>query len=733
MIDILTPITVKGEGIRSIEVTDIMSLEALREALSHVSQESDVVGIVATPIEISICGNVAEEVQTLFVQDKNVCICGWAYKELKQGEEEFYPLNEPQIGSVRDDFNLGHLVFYRTSWLKRVTEDMVNADCQWRYSALYDVYLRALEVVEEGSIICRNETCGYSVKAVDMRASGEKQFDYVNPRNREVQEERETVCTLFLQRTGAWVDSNTLEQVNYEGDYPCEMSVVIPVYNRVSTVADAVRSALSQKADFDYNVIVVDNHSTDGTTALLADIARENERLVHLVPESRDLLIGGCWNYAVNSDRCGRFVVQLDSDDLYENEDVLSRVHDTFVREKCAMVVGSYTIVDEKLQPIPPGLIDHREWTSENGMNNALRINGLGAPRAFFTALLRENPLPNVSYGEDYAAGITLSGKYKLGRIYESLYLCRRWSGNSDASLSAEKVNRNNAYKDSLRSQALVARRANVRFDVEAFYEKQFAQWQEVRERYDRLKEVKSKTLDIGTEVVEVRYNPSRIRSTAAKVDPTSIAERRCFLCETNRPKEQVSQMWCGHEILVNPFPIFRRHLTIVSKRHIVQEIDVKEMFRLSRYLEGMVVFYNGACCGASAPDHQHYQASNADEWPLLRDWGKAKLTRRIHEIEAETAQMLEHNFDVLMREYGYNVDMINVVCRWVEGRCKMYIVPRKAFRPWQYTAEGKSQLLVSPATAEVCGVIVLPVEEHFNSITSDDIADIYSQVCYDK
>jgi glycosyltransferase involved in cell wall biosynthesis len=292
----------------------------------------------------------------------------------------------------------------------------------------------------------------------DTRKSGEKQFDYVNPRNRAVQIEMEKAFTAYLKETGAYLEPK-FKDVDFSGvAFENEASVIIPVRNRVKTVADAVRSALSQKTSFPFNVIVIDNHSTDGTTDLLREIAGQDSRLVHIVPESTKLGIGGCWMEGVNNSACGKFAVQLDSDDLYDGDTVLQQVVDEFYAQNCAMLIGSYTMTNFNLEVLPPGLIDHAEWTPDNGRNNALRINGLGAPRAFFTPLLREYGVPNVSYGEDYALGLRFSREYQIGRIYNSLYLCRRWEGNSDAALAIDKVNANNFYKDKLRTIEMAAR-----------------------------------------------------------------------------------------------------------------------------------------------------------------------------------------------------------------------------------------------------------------------------------
>ncbi|MDL2230537.1 glycosyltransferase family 2 protein [Alistipes sp. OttesenSCG-928-L06] len=362
-----------------------------------------------------------------------------------------HPTIAYQPGSLRDDFDFGPAVLYRTDRLQEALREM---DTEYRFAALYDLRLR---LSREG-LIFRLPEFLYTAAETDTRHSGEKQFDYVDPRNRAVQIEMEQACTAHLRAVGGWLAPQRPDTSVGEGDFACECSVIIPVRDRAKTIGDAVRSALAQQTEKPFNVIVVDNHSTDGTTEILRDIAASDSRLVHLIPESRSLGIGGCWNAAVQSPHCGRFAVQLDSDDLYIDSTVLQRVIDTFYTEKCAMVIGSYEMVDFGLNALPPGRIDHREWTPENGPNNALRINGLGAPRAFYTPVLREILLPNTSYGEDYAVGLAISRRWRIGRIYDALYLCRRWEGNSDAALSIEKVNANNLYKDSLRTIELLAR-----------------------------------------------------------------------------------------------------------------------------------------------------------------------------------------------------------------------------------------------------------------------------------
>lgn len=379
------------------------------------------------------------------------------YREmLADGTLRNHPLAPYQEGSVRDDFDFGTLMLIDTAALP------ADGKISWgdsQYSGLYALRLY-FSLKGDGAILHLPEYL-YTSRVTDSRSSGEKQFDYVNPRNIAVQQEREKVFTGYLREAGALIAPPTKRIDPTEGDFEVEASVIIPVRNRERTIAEAVESALSQKTDFSFNVIVVDNHSTDSTTAILSEIAAANSRVVHIIPERTDLGIGGCWDLAIRDSCCGRYAIQLDSDDRYKDETTLSRMVDCFRNEKCAMVIGSYELTDFNGNPIPPGLIDHKEWTADNGMNNALRINGLGAPRGFFTPVLRQIGVPDVSYGEDYALGLRISREYPIGRIFTSLYLCRRWDGNSDADLSQEKVNANNIYKDWLRTVEIRARKRN--------------------------------------------------------------------------------------------------------------------------------------------------------------------------------------------------------------------------------------------------------------------------------
>ena len=358
-----------------------------------------------------------------------------------------HPLIACQKGALRDDFDFGSVLVFRSSSFKRAVRAM---DADYEFGALYDLRLRMKNIVHVNEYL-------YTEIETDVRKSGEKQFDYVDPKNRKVQIEMEKICTAHLKRIGAWLEPK-FKEPDQEGDFPVTASVIIPVFNRIRTVKDAVESALSQETGFPYNVIVVDNHSTDGTTELLEAMAAENERLIHVVPAKHDLGIGGCWNLAAHHEACGKYAVQLDSDDVYSGPDTLQKIVDAFEEQKCGMVVGTYLMTDFQMNQIPPGIIDHREWTEDNGRNNALRINGLGAPRAFLTSLLRKINLPNTSYGEDYALGLRISREYRIGRIYDVLYCCRRWDGNSDAALDIDRINANNQYKDRIRTWELEAR-----------------------------------------------------------------------------------------------------------------------------------------------------------------------------------------------------------------------------------------------------------------------------------
>ena len=436
------------EGVDELQIDRIESSLSIKQIAKHAA--SNYLLIITKPIRIDL-GRFAIERFLNVAKDSDAGILYSDFHEIKNGIREIHPTIDYQPGSIRDDFDFGPLLFINSNFLKSVTDPTKE---EFEFAGLYDLRLR----ISEKYPILRVPEYLYSVSETDLRNSGEKQFDYVNPDNRNVQIEMETAASNHLKRINAFLDPNFLEMDLYKSEFEYEASVIIPVKNRVKTIGNAVESALNQKTDFSYNIIIVDNHSTDGTTELVQSLVSDRKNLLHIIPQSEDLLIGGCWNEAINNQACGRFAVQLDSDDVYKDENTLQIVTDAFKKEKCAMVIGSYVLTDFSLKEIPPGLVDHNEWTPDNGHNNALRINGLGAPRAFYTPLLREIKIPNVSYGEDYFLGITISRDYKIGRIYKPIYFCRRWEGNTDSALDIQKQNINNVYKDRLRTFEILAR-----------------------------------------------------------------------------------------------------------------------------------------------------------------------------------------------------------------------------------------------------------------------------------
>ena len=372
------------------------------------------------------------------------------YREEKEDKFIPHPLIDYQEGSLRNDFDFGKLLFIRTSALKKAIR---QATGDYQHAGLYDV---RLNISRSYPIVHINEYL-YTAKEKDTRSSGQKMFDYVDPRNQEAQKEMEQACTAHLKAIGAYLKPEFLNVDFAEENFLVEASVIIPVRNRVKTIEDAIRSVLHQKTSFAFNLIIIDNHSTDGTSERIQKYT-DGAQVIHIRPKRTDLGIGGCWDLGVNHPECGKFAIQLDSDDVYSDTSTLQKIVDAFYTQQCGMVIGSYRMTNFQMEEIPPGIIDHKEWTPDNGRNNALRINGLGAPRAFYTPLIRRIHFPNTSYGEDYAVGLRISRDYQIGRIYDVLYLCRRWEDNSDATLSIEQTNRNNLYKDRLRTWELKAR-----------------------------------------------------------------------------------------------------------------------------------------------------------------------------------------------------------------------------------------------------------------------------------
>ena len=722
-----------------------------------------------------------------------------------------HPTIDYQLGSLRDDFDFGSLLLIKTSLMHKFATTDTEHD--YKYAGLYAL---RLFLSREGTLFHLNEYL-YTEQETDLRASGEKQFDYVDPKNREVQIEMEQAVTNHLDIIGATVDTLSYREPDFlEQDFPVEASVIIPVFNREKTIADAVESALSQQTTFPYNVIVVDNHSTDGTGEILAQIENgewrmenydyiqgsdknrvqdkgvqanhnsqfsiPNSQLIVLNPTRTDLGIGGCWNMAINDDRCGRFAVQLDSDDLYSSPKTLQTIVDAFRRQHAAMVIGSYRMCDFELNTLPPGLIDHKEWTDENGPNNALRINGLGAPRAFFTPLLRQIQFPNTSYGEDYALGLIFSRHYRIGRIYSELYLCRRWGGNSDAALSVEKVNANNLYKDRLRTLEVMARqqmklgKKSIINDssLQRFFNRQLEKWDDARQRYRELRNVETRELPEDNFTMQVQWNPARMVSTGASIDRQAIAQRPCFLCEQNRPQEQIKKQLDDHlELLVNPYPILPTHYTIPTTSHQPQRIEklYGEIHRLLQEYPELMVFYNGPQCGASAPDHAHLQAGTNGILPMQTAW--QRLSRNLTPLNPYPSTLNDDEGifvindypcpALLIRSHSEEIDnmlfkqlykaltayeankprvnfdtqkankstepMMNIVS-WRTGNLYNHVVfPRRKHRPDCYTAQGDQQYIISPGALDMAGLMITPREEDFKRITPEKAFGILREV----
>lgn len=690
------------------------------------------------------------------------------YKTIK-GERTPHPVIDYQLGSVRDDFDFGSLLMFRTDYLKRAINE-IEAEKEYQHSALYAL---RLALSRYGELTHIREFL-YTETEIDLRKSGEKQFDYVDPRNRQVQIEREEVFTRHLKKIGAYLKPGMMTVDLKEGEFSHEASIIIPVRNRARTINDAIRSVLEQETSFPFNLIIIDNHSTDGTSEIIEQYKNDN-RVIHLIPERTDLGIGGCWNLGINHPQCGRFAIQLDSDDLYSSPHTLQTIVDKFYKEQCAMVIGSYRMTDFTLQTLPPGVIDHKEWTDENGHNNALRINGLGAPRAFFTPLLRKIRVPNTSYGEDYALGLAFSRQYRIGRIYDVLYLCRRWEGNSDAALSIEKINQNNYYKDSLRTLEIKLRQAmnKKRQAGELFIENQLAKWQTAHTNHEALNQIETRRFELAGNTITVQFNPARAVSTCAKVDKSSIEARKCFLCPENKPNEQdeiIISLDEPFSLRINPYPILPGHLTISSLKHqdqvladkTIRQLPGKLISWLEEYFaSGYVLFYNGAKCGASAPDHFHFQAVKQSDVPVIQQWERLMETAvREKEIKTENGNtyssfqitsyicpiqvfICNHSADILPEMINQYLESLPLHEGESEPRYNLFAwqdkqrgftmayFPREEHRPACYTATRGEQLLVSPGALDMAGLLVTPRKEDFDRITESDITKIYKEVAY--
>lgn len=731
------------------------------QAIAQASQDADYLLLVTRSTSFRLGYHALDRLLQVSRQTEAGMVYADRYMLKADGTRVCSPTIDYQRGSLRDDFDFGSVWFIRGDDFRLCVKNAPS----YKAAGLY--YLR-LQLAEQGvqKIVHLNEYL-YTETETDSRTSGEKQFDYVDPKNRDVQLEMEQVCTEHLKAIGGYLHPDDLEEVDLNAiPFQTEASVIIPVRNRVRTIEDAIRSVLQQRTSFPFNLIIIDNHSTDGTSEAIERYTYD-PRVIHLIPERTDLGIGGCWNMGILHPACGKFAIQLDSDDLYSDEHTLQTLVDAFYAQRCAMVIGTYRMTDFALDTLPPGIIDHREWTPDNGRNNALRINGLGAPRAFYTPVLRQLLLPNTSYGEDYAAGLAISRRYRIGRVYDVVYLCRRWEGNSDAALSIERVNANNLYKDRIRTLELEARiLRNERTweqhpdneEVADFFQEQLRTWDEVRQRYEALAQVEQKELPNG---LILQYNPARIVSTGAKMDTATIAQRPCFLCKKNRPDEQAFLPCFSHyELLVNPYPILPEHFTLAYRDHVPQDIDwhFGELVNVARWLDDYLVFYNGAHSGASAPDHLHFQIgsrgivpleAHLDRWispePFHSEFGidlyrlegypcqglVVALPDTDEDISTLTDMMLMGFHRMLPETPGYEVPEMNLLAWHDDEKEKTLIVmlPRTKHRPDCYTAEGEQQYIVSPGALDMGGLIITPRREDFDRLTAEKAAGILAEV----
>ncbi|MRR18129.1 MAG: DUF4922 domain-containing protein [Deltaproteobacteria bacterium] len=718
------------------------------------------------------------------------------YQDTNGGRLVAHPLLDCQPGSIRDNFDFGPFFILSVPTAKTALAKYgaLPSDPE---AALYDLRLK----ISTDHLLLHVPEFSYAASLGKLKSAkkagrpAEAQFAYVARENARRQSRLEKIATAHLKRIGAHLPARTGLAPDVHEDALWKASVVIPVRNRKETIADALTSALGQKTDFPFNILVVDNHSTDGTTGILKKFAAEYPHVQHIIPVRRDLGIGGCWNEAIHSPHCGRYAVQLDSDDLYSSPRSLQKIIHVLSRGHYAMIAGSYTLVNEKLRPIPPGLIDHREWTPGNGHNNLLRVNGMGAPRAFDTAVVRRFGFPNVSYGEDYALALRLSRDYRIGRIYESLYLCRRWKNNTDAGLSVEKQNRNDCYKDRLRTMEIQARqimnsnspecralRAGLsvparktetpdqifaRFPTpdhpalsplcDDLFISQKKSWPQLAAACRDLARVSEKTLPCGRYGVTLQFNPGRALSSGAAVDAESIRRRPCFLCAGSLPAGQKGIVYRGDFlILCNPAPIFHHHFTIVSRRHIEQEIITSLPALLTLAADAApdyTAFYNGPACGASAPDHLHFQMAPADALPYLTELKKLPLLgeaagvgygvsdgadRSVIVLTSSNAEGLYAHFLKVLRAFQ-NVlatpdePLMNILCVYDQDHWLLAIFLRRKHRPDAYYAKGDGKIFISPGAVDMAGVVVTPQWIDFERMDCAGLRNLYREVSLDQ
>ena len=705
-------------------------------------------------------------------------------------------MNDYQEGSIRHDFTFVHFFIISAAAIKTVLQKY-GVPPHDASTALYDLRLKIS--IDHALVHVPEFLYTVSAKKINPAKSlgrqTDAQFAYVAKENFVRQQKMEKIATNYLKQIGAHLPARTKRTDKEPEVFQWKASIVIPVLNRKKTITDALTSALEQQTDFPFNILVVDNHSTDGTTNILKKFAAKYPHIQHIIPSRRNLGIGGCWNEAIYSPHCGRYIIQLDSDDLYSSPQTLQKIVSTLRWGQYAMVVGSYTLVNERLKKIPPGLIDHREWTPKNGHNNFLRVNGMGAPRAFDTSVIRQFGFPNVSYGEDYAVALRISREYRIGRIYESLYLCRRWTDNTDTGLSVEKQNRNDDYKDKLRTMEIKARqlmncrersrppvlvarslptddadRNNQTFAAypdkssitlsklcHNLYESQKKGWPKFADVCHDLAIVRKRELSCGKYKIALQYNPARALSSGAAVDAESIKKRPCFLCRGNLPQGQHGILYRNrYLILCNPAPIFDRHFTVVTLKHQPQDIMASLSWLLQLATDASpdyTVLYNGPTCGASAPDHLHFQMIPSDTLPFLKELNELPpvkvganvqiyagkgFARAVVVLASEDTDALKEQFVHLFKSaqvvFTINDELpVNVFCDHDKGYLRLTVFLRRKHRPDVYYAESKDRVFVSPGAIDMAGVIITPLLKDFENLNCDTVRNIYQEVSLDE
>ena len=705
---------------------------------------------------------------------KNTGLVFSDFSEKKRNKLTPHPLIYYQAGSIRDDFDFGYFFVFSVEAIISVAGKYGTPPANAN-TCLYDLRLklsldyRILRIPQVLYTVADKKIKYVKKKII----KAEKHFAYAAADNLARQKQLEKVVTNYLRLCGAYLKMPQKKTHVAKNNSPVEASVVIPVLNRKNTITDALKSALAQKTGFDFNIIVVDNHSTDGTTKLVKSLAAENEKIKHIIPNRRDLGIGGCWNEAVKSRHCGRFAVQLDSDDLYSSTKTLQKIVDVLRRGKFALAVGSYTVVNKRLEKIAPGLVDHKEWSKKNGHNNLLRVNGLGAPRAFHSAVIRKIGFPNVSYGEDYAVALRISREYTIGRIYQSLYLCRRWQGNTDSALSIEQKNLNDYYKDRLRTKEIKKRitlnKKNRDLDKMVFsrwpnrqslaylclnlIEKQKESWPRLADAYHDLNDVRTRLINCGRYNVTLQFNPKRAASSGAAVDAETIKSRQCFLCPDNLPVEQKAILYRDkYLILGNPAPVFKNHFTVAHIRHQPQTIasSFGDLLMLAKDLSpDFIVFYNGPACGASAPDHLHFQVIPKKTLPFIKELCAVNPDKQIAGFKYYSGRRLgrsilvlsESKTDILAARFKHlthlwqkvlaiqTEPMMNVLCTYEDKAWRLIIFLRQKHRPDDYFFEGDKKIFVSPGAIDMAGVIITPMEIDFMRLNAEITTKIYNEV----